>query len=179
MFLFLVLVFTLVSYTCLPLSFCTTLMWTLLFPIVLFWAMYNVSPLCWPMVPPRFVHDVRMEIDALIPTEVAVPRYLVQPHCTVAGKLSDGTYDPTCFLSCSEPPFLFKSWQVRCPFLLCLFSCKVTCWVAGHALMVGLRGKHPNVSVGRRVLEALEPVSGPGVIGTVLRLCDRVHRKGS
>lgn len=113
MFLFLVLLFTVVSYTCLPLSFCTSLLWSFVFPIVLFWAMYNVSPLCWPMVPPRFVHDVRQEIDALIPTEVAVPKYLVQPHCTVAGKLSDGTYDPACFVSCAEPPFLFKSWQVK------------------------------------------------------------------
>jgi hypothetical protein len=134
MFLFLVALFTAVSHTCLPLSFCSYLLWYLLFPVALFWSMYNVSPLCWPMIPPRFVHDVHMEVNALIPTQVVAPRYLVRPHCTVEGKLSDGTYDAACFASCSEPPYLFKSWQDTLIWWVCEASTS-TCQRAGQLLL--------------------------------------------
>jgi hypothetical protein len=179
MFLFLLVLFTVVSYTCMPLSVCTSLLWLFLFPVVLFWAMYNVSPLCWPMIPPRFVYDVHQELNALIPTQVTVPRYLVRPRCTVAGKLSDGTYDPTCFLSCSEPPFLFKSWQVAslCVwFVSCIFLMKGD--AAGHTVVVGMRGEHEHVRVHRTIAGPMESIPGPGVVSTLLRLRHRVHSRG-
>jgi hypothetical protein len=122
MFLFLVVFFNVISCLCLPLSVCTRMLWYILFPIVLFWSLYNVSPMCWPMVPPRFVHDLYGEVSALMPTEFGVPRYLVKPECTVDGRLSDGSYDPACFNSCSEAPFLFKSWQDTLTWWICEIS---------------------------------------------------------
>ena len=112
MFCFLVILFTILSYMCMPFSACAWFLWYLLFPITLFWCLYNISPLCWPMIPPNFISDINMEINSLFPTDLSVPRYLVKPQCTVQGTLSDGTYDPACFGSCSDPPFLFTSWQV-------------------------------------------------------------------
>ena len=108
---FLIVLFHVISYFCLPFSFCTWMLWYLLFPVVLFWSLYNISPLCWPMIPPHFVQDLNTEINGLLPTDIQVPRYLVKPQCTVDGRLSDGTYDPACFGSCADPPFLFTSWQ--------------------------------------------------------------------
>jgi hypothetical protein len=137
MFLFLVILFTLVSYMCMPFSFCSSLLWYLLFPVILFWAMYNVSPLCWPMIPPRFVRDVHTEINNLLPTQIAVPRYLVRPHCTVDGRLSDGTYDPACFTSCADPPFLFKSWQDTLIWWICEASTTACVQAGDYALSMG------------------------------------------
>jgi hypothetical protein len=94
-----------------PNSFLTWGLWLFVFPSILYWAAYNLSPLCWPMMPPRLPHDVTMEIKALIPTSIEIPAFLIEPNCTVRGLLSDGTYDPACFKSCSQHPFFFVSWQ--------------------------------------------------------------------
>ena len=130
---FLVCLFTIISYACIPCSFCGTILWYLLFPIVLLWSLYNISPLCWPMIPPRLISDVNAEITTFLPDQLTVPKYLVEPRCTVDGRLSDGTYDPSCFISCTEPPFLFKSWQDTLTWWLCEASTS-TCRKAGASL---------------------------------------------
>ena len=111
--------FAIVSYACIPCSCGASLLWYILFPVVLFWCLYNISPLCWPMIPPRLVHDLNTQVSTLIPQQFAVPRYLVRPQCTVSGLLSDGTYDPSCFIRCADAPFLFKSWQDTLAWWLC------------------------------------------------------------
>ena len=131
MFCFLVFMFSMISFMCLPFSLCSWILWSILFPIVLFWSLYNISPLCWPMIPPRFVADLHEQVSNLFPTTLAVPRYLVKPHCTVDGKLSDGTYDPRCFSSCSDPPFLFVSWQDSFIWWICEASTS-TCMHIGN-----------------------------------------------
>ena len=105
------LLFQLLSVMCIPLSCCQYAMWYFIFPILFFWAMYNTSPLCWPMIPTTFVHDMYLEITYFLPQDLKVPKFLVKPFCTLDGKLEDGSYDPSCFSSCSDPPFLFVSWQ--------------------------------------------------------------------
>ena len=133
MFCFLLVLFTVVSYTCLPFSFCAWILWYMLFPVALFWCLYNISPLCWPMIPPRFIQDLHTEVGALFSTDLSVPRYLVRPHCTVDGRLSDGTYDASCFGSCSDPPFLFSSWQDTLIWWVCEASTSGCRWLGDYA----------------------------------------------
>ena len=89
------------------------------------------------MIPPRFIHDIHTEISRLIPTDLAVPRYLVRPHCSVDGRLSDGTYDPACFTSCSAPPFHFKSWQDTLVWWVCEASTSACVQAGDYASSLG------------------------------------------
>jgi hypothetical protein len=116
-----VLVFCALTTLCLPSGVCTMFAWTVLFPMALFWVTYGVSPLCWPMIPPRMPHDVAVEIAAMIPTSFEIPRFLVHEDCTVRGVLSDGTVDTTqrCFKQCTHPPFQMVSWQDPLAWILC------------------------------------------------------------
>ena len=107
---------------CMPCSCCQWMVWYSLFPIFFFWAMYNTSPLCWPMIPTTFVHDMFMEVGFYLPQDIRIPKFLVKPHCTLDGKLADGSYDPLCFSSCSDPPFLFVSWQDSMMWWICEIS---------------------------------------------------------
>lgn len=114
--------FQIITTMCMPLSCCQWMMWYFIFPIFFFWAMYNTSPLCWPMIPTTLVHDLYMEVTYLLPQDIRVPKFLVKPHCTLNGKLADGSYDPQCFSSCSDPPFLFVSWQDSLMWWICEVS---------------------------------------------------------
>ena len=102
-----------------PNTFVTWALWLFVFPCVLLWAAYNLSPLCWPMMPPRLPHDIASEIKSLIPDSFEIPAYLVQPNCTVRGLLSDGSFDPGCFKACDKDPFYFVSWQDAAAWWLC------------------------------------------------------------
>ncbi len=110
-FVAIVILFHIIATMCMPLSCCQWALWYFLFPVFFFWAVYNTSPLCWPMVPTSFFHDVNAQITYMLPQEMKIPKFLVKPECTLTGKLTDGSYDPACFSKCSDPPFLFVSWQ--------------------------------------------------------------------
>lgn len=106
------LAFTVLSAVCAPTACMRLALWMVLFPMVLLWVAYGVSPLCWPMIPPRLPHDVATELQALVPESFEIPRFLVQPDCTVRGMLLDGTFDPNyCYKQCTADPFLMRSWQ--------------------------------------------------------------------
>jgi hypothetical protein len=111
--------------------------WYGLFPASVFWAAYGVSPLCWPMLPPRFPHDVVVELSQLLPSNGSVwalPAYLVQEDCDLAGRrLGSLVYDPTCFHTCDAEPFLFKSWQDSAAWWLCDLSVATCTYAAGQA----------------------------------------------
>jgi hypothetical protein len=96
--------------------------WIILFPMILFWAVYNISPLCWPMIPPKLPHDLYVELGSLVPSSVKIPSFLVQLDCSDRGLLSDGTYDPRCFKQCGQEPFLMLSWQDPLAWWLCDIS---------------------------------------------------------
>ena len=111
--------------------------WYGLFPAAVFWAAYGVSPMCWPMIPPRFPHDVVVELAQLLPVNGSVwalPAYLVREECDLFGRrIGEGLYDPTCFRTCDEEPFLFKSWQDTAAWWLCDFSVGTCTYAAGLA----------------------------------------------
>jgi hypothetical protein len=112
----------------------TFVAWVLVFPMVLFWAVYNVSPLCWPMIPPKLPHDIALELTSLVPESLEIPSYLVDQGCSVRGLLSDGTYDPRCFKQCSQEPFLMLSWQDPTAWWLCdLISVDACMFVGKYA----------------------------------------------
>jgi hypothetical protein len=101
----------------------TYLIWASLFPMLVFWAAYGIAPTCWPMVPPRFAHDLSREVGALVPSSMEIPRFLVESQCDVRGNLLlDGSYDPACFKTCTAEPFLFKSWQDSAAWWACDLS---------------------------------------------------------
>lgn len=127
--------------------------WYVLFPAAVFWAAYGVSPLCWPMIPPRFPHDVVVDLSQLLPFGAnttsgwTLPAYLVHEDCDLYGRRmllpsldanegesgSVGPYDPTCFRACDAEPFLFKSWQDTAAWWLCDFSVGACAYAGGLA----------------------------------------------
>jgi hypothetical protein len=129
--LFLTFFFIMLTCLCSPSLMITFFAWVVLFPVVLFWAVYNVSPLCWPMIPPKLPHDIASEISSLVPESLEIPAYLVDQGCSVRGLLSDGTYDPRCFKQCSQEPFLMLSWQDPAAWWLCDLISVDACRFAG------------------------------------------------
>lgn len=104
-------------------------MWIFVFPSLLFWTVYSVSPLCFPMVPTKLMHDVKTELEVWIPSKIEVPYFLTKSSCldfeqimsqnqtmvvpvtkNLAEKLSKIQNPERCFKSCKENPFLMKSW---------------------------------------------------------------------
>ena len=59
----------------------------------------------------------------MVPASLEIPRFLVDARCDVRGNLLlDGSYDPACFKSCRDAPFLFKSWQDPAAWWMCELS---------------------------------------------------------
>lgn len=135
MFTAMVMIVYMISTVCMPLSCCQWALWIFIFPMFFFWAMYNTSPLCWPMVPTSLVHDMYLEVTYFLPQQLKVPKFLVKPHCTLEGRLEDGSYDPSCFSSCAEPPFLFSSWQDSLMWWVCEISTE-QCVIIGDFVKV-------------------------------------------
>ena len=108
-------------YICSPPAIVAWLAWAVLFPMIVLWVAYGVSPLCWPMLPPHLPHDLATAAKTLIPLDTLhIPRFIVSPNCTIQGMLSDGTYSPhQCFRRCSDSPFLMLSWQDPLTWWLC------------------------------------------------------------
>jgi hypothetical protein len=130
---FLMILFITITTFCSPSLMITWFVWIFLFPVVLFWAVYNISPLCWPMIPPKFPRDVAAEFAALVPESIEIPTFLVEKTCSVRGLLSDGTYDSRCFKQCSQDPFLMLSWQDPAAWWLCDIISTDACLFAGKS----------------------------------------------
>lgn len=125
--------FLVLTSLCSPSLMITWFAWIILFPMVLFWAVYNISPLCWPMIPPKFPHDLASEFTSLVPTSIEIPTFLVDKNCSVRGILSDGTYDQQCFKQCGQDPFLMLSWQDPAAWWLCDIISTDLCLSAGRS----------------------------------------------
>jgi hypothetical protein len=98
----------------------TWALWVFVFPVILFWVAYNLSPLCWPMIPPRLPHDVATEIKTLIPDSFDIPDFLVRTNCTARGRSTiDGSKEGGCFKTCASNPFYIVSWQDATAWWLC------------------------------------------------------------
>jgi len=106
------------------------ILWFIVFPVLLFWSVYNVSPLCWPMIPPKLPHDLVTEISYLVPSSINIPYFLIREDCLSLKRVTNGNITrviphtknimsilssapdkSVCFKKCSEDPFLMKSWQ--------------------------------------------------------------------
>ena len=114
-----------ISALCIPSgssTIVTWLLWVMVFPMAVLWMAYGMSPMCWPMLPPRLPHDLAVGAQSLLPDNIQIPRFLVENHCTIAGLLSDGTYDSRCFKRCSDSPFLMQSWQDPLAWWICDLS---------------------------------------------------------
>lgn len=116
--------FAVASCLCTPQGVCFGwLLWAILFPMVVMWTAYGVSPLCFPMLPPQFPRDIATGIERLLPSQrMEIPRFLVAEDCTVRGRLSDGTFDTRCFKQCSAAPFYMIGWQDTLAWWLCDLS---------------------------------------------------------
>ena len=114
-----------------PHALLTWILWVFVFPCIIYWAAYNLSPLCWPMIPPSLPHEIASEIKAIIPDSFEIPTFLVHANCTLRGLLSDGSYDPGCFKACSNAPFYITSWQDVSAWWLCEFSTGICREIAG------------------------------------------------
>jgi hypothetical protein len=124
LFLCTMLLFMLFTALCVPSGVLVTLTYLILFPMIFLWLAYGVSPLCWPMIPPRLPQDLAVELRALVPTSFEIPRFLVRDECTVRGRLSDGTLggNTRCYKHCGEVPFQMLSWQDPLAWFMCELS---------------------------------------------------------
>jgi len=128
-FLLVLILMILVTNCCFTSGFVNWFMWIFVFPSLLFWIVYSVSPVCFPMIPTKILHDVRTELDVWIPDKIDVPYFLTKSFCldyeqiiihnktlpvpvtrNLAQKLSSMPNPESCFKSCKEDPFLMKSW---------------------------------------------------------------------
>jgi len=135
------------------------LLWVVVFPIVLLWSLYNVSPLCFPMIPPKLPHDLIAEVKAMIPSKIDIPYFLVKSAClpykrvtnrTISKLVPDGarvlqtlngissSSNSDCFKKCSDSPFLMKSWQDPMAWWLCEMSTAGCRKVASFTEKIGL-----------------------------------------
>ena len=106
-------------------------LWGGVFPALLFWSLYSVSPLCWPMVPLQFPADiVRAVEDTLRPFSGQPLPLLLRPNCT-------SPKAPNCVLTCQDPPFLMTSGLDVAAWWLCEWSTD-TCSAAARTLSKSL-----------------------------------------
>ena len=112
------------------------LLWVVLFPMVVLWTAYGVSPLCFPMLPPRLPRDLATGIQGILPPEsMEIPRFLVEEECTIRGRLSDGSFAHRCFKQCGAAPFYMIGWQDCLAWWLCDLSPQIgraaSAWLSG------------------------------------------------
>ena len=101
--LFLVMIFLGIQFLFNLSGFMSMLLWAGIFPTCLFWSLYGVSPLCWPMVPLQFPRDVVHAAERYLQPFVGeVPPVMMRANCTSPQKKG-------CMLSCQDPPFLMTS----------------------------------------------------------------------
>ena len=113
----------LMSTFCCPFSCGSFVMWAIIFPPLVLWGAYNISPLCMPMVPPTLARDIYVEVQTYLPKSFVVPATFTRPSCTSEGiRRADGVFDSNCFLRCKDRPFLMVSWQDTLAWWLCELS---------------------------------------------------------
>lgn len=105
-------VFFLITTMCCSSTVLSSMMWVIVFPMLLFWIVYSTSPLCWPMIPPKFAKDLASETLSMIPESIKIPYFLIHEDCITVNedKLEISKQDE-CFKSCDADPFYMTSWQ--------------------------------------------------------------------
>jgi len=127
------------------------IIWLVLFPIALFWTVYNVSPLCWPMIPPQLPRDLAFELSNMVPTSIKIPYYVISDEClsyktfsyegeTLILPTSDDILTTIsninasdkrkCFKKCQEKPFYMRSWQDPLAWWSCDINIDFCMWLA-------------------------------------------------
>jgi hypothetical protein len=133
-------------------GFLNWFMWIFVFPALLFWTVYSVSPICFPMIPTKLLHDIRTELELWVPGKIEVPYFLTKSACldyeqisdpnktivmpitrNLAQKLSSLPEPETCFKSCKEDPFLMKTWLDPLAWWICEVNIQ-TCRYMGNWL---------------------------------------------
>ena len=110
----------LLAIFCCPSALTVPLLMTTLFPIMVLWGTYTLSPLCFPMLPPTLFRDIYVEVEKLLPSAVMLPNTFVRSGCTSNGTLlADGLFHEECFVRCTDPPFLMTSWQDTTAWWMC------------------------------------------------------------
>ena len=121
----------LISSFCCPITCGSFFLWSLMFPALVMWGAYNISPLCMHMIPPTLLRDVYVEVQNLLPKSFVVPPLFTRAGCTGDGiRVSDEVFDPECFLRCSEEPFLMVSWEDTMAWWMCELSVDMCTGVA-------------------------------------------------
>lgn len=116
-------VFTLGTCLCSPPTLFALIIWLIFFPMCVLWIAYGISPLCFPMIPPRMPLDIEAGAQRLLPDPlVRIPRFAVSEDCTLDGRMSDGTFSYGCFKQCTAEPFLMRGWQDTLAWWACEFS---------------------------------------------------------
>ena len=85
-------------------------------PLMILWYVYGYSPACVPMVPECAVQDLIAVFRWLVPLQISWPVSLQKiPGCAL------NKYVPyeDCFISCSEPPFSYTSWEATVSWAAC------------------------------------------------------------
>lgn len=140
-----------ISTCCSSSTILSMILWLIFFPVLLFWTVYNVSPLCWPMVPSKLPKDVTSEISKIIPTSIKIPYYLLHTEClsyktiyfqnesfpfptskNVMDILASRPNKNVCFKKCAAEPFLMKTWQDPLAWWMCEINTDVCRWVADN-----------------------------------------------
>jgi hypothetical protein len=122
---FLTVIFYIFTSTCSPSIVITLFIWVFIYPTVLFWAVYNVSPLCWPMVPPKLPQDIASEITPFVPKTIQIPPFMINQGCSLD--------EPSCFKQCRQDPFFMLSWQDPAAWWMCDLAGVSSCtWVANY-----------------------------------------------
>ena len=115
-----VLVIYFLSIFCCPSPLAMPLLLSTLFPVMVLWGTYTLSPLCFPMLPPTLFRDIYVEVERYFPASVLLPNTFVKKGCLSNGTLiSDALYHDDCFIRCTDPPFLMTSWQDTTAWWLC------------------------------------------------------------
>ena len=66
---------TAISVTCSPGGYVTYVLWGGIFPSLVLWGTYTLSPLCLPLIPPTLMRDVYLELQSIVPSVQARSPY--------------------------------------------------------------------------------------------------------
>ena len=81
------------------------------FMIFVLYIAYGYSILCVPTVPTCLVDDILLSLESIFPKMFIIPDSLLVDTCsTNANTQQTLVYDSSCFIKCSQAPFVYKSW---------------------------------------------------------------------
>eukprot|EP00960_Hanusia_phi_P022541 666943-Hanusia_phi.AAC.10 len=94
-------------------------LWVLYPPVVVYYA-FGVSPLCLPMIPTCLFSDLVDALNFLFPAKLAFPDSLqAYPGCL---DFANATNRSACIVPCSRYPFEYTSWEPELAWWSCMVS---------------------------------------------------------